>query len=295
MQAFGPYADVEIIDFTQLGNRTMFVISGKTGSGKTTIFDAISYAIYGKASGEDRNGPELRSQFARADLVTEVSLDFSIRNKVYSITRLPQQPKKKEKGEGFTTLPAKAELYSWDEKGEKKLIATKINEVEEKIKEIMLIDSNQFRQILMIPQGEFRKLLTSDSKDKEVILQRLFHTQIYKMVEDRLKVESTELKNSVEMQVQTRNENLRRIQTVTNDELKGYLEADSVNDMIMMPLLQDEISGMESLLEKLVISLKEKELEQDSLKGKLFEAETILKQIQTREALKTEKFNLNHK
>lgn len=292
MQAFGPYADVETIDFTQLGNRTMFVISGKTGSGKTTIFDAISYAIYGKASGEDRNGPELRSQFARADLVTEVSLDFSIRNKVYSITRLPQQPKKKEKGEGFTTLPAKAELYSWDENGEKKLIATKINEVEEKIKEIMLIDSNQFRQILMIPQGEFRKLLTSDSKDKEVILQRLFHTQIYKMVEERLKVESTELKNSVEMQVQTRNENLRRIQAVTNDELKGYLEADSVNDLIIMPLLQEEISGMESLLEKLVISLKEKEQEQDTLKGKLFEAETILKQIQTREALKEEKIKL---
>jgi exonuclease SbcC len=73
MQAFGPYADIETIDFTELGNRTMFVISGKTGAGKTTIFDAISYAIYGKASGEDRNGPELRSQFASADLVTEVS------------------------------------------------------------------------------------------------------------------------------------------------------------------------------------------------------------------------------
>lgn len=292
MQAFGPYADIETIDFTQLGNRTMFVISGKTGAGKTTIFDAISYAIYGKASGEDRNGPELRSQFARADLVTEVSLDFAIRNKVYSITRLPQQPKKKEKGEGYTTLPAKAELYSWDENGEKKLLATKINDVEEKIKEIMLIDSNQFRQILMIPQGEFRKLLTSDSKDKEVILQRLFHTQIYKMVEEKLKSESTELKNSVEMQVQTRNENLRRIQAVTNDELRGYLEADSVNDIILMPLLQEEINDMEKLLEKLTISLKEKEQEQDILKGKLFEAESILKQIQTREALKEEKSKL---
>ncbi|MFB3168111.1 SMC family ATPase [Neobacillus sp. 179-C4.2 HS] len=293
MQAFGPYAEVETIDFTELGNRTMFVISGKTGSGKTTIFDAISYAIYGKASGEDRNGPELRSQFARADLVTEVSLDFAIRNKVYSITRLPQQPKKKEKGEGFTTLPAKAELYSWDENGEKKLLAAKINDVDEKIKEIMLIDSNQFRQILMIPQGEFRKLLTSDSKDKEVILQRLFHTQIYKMVEEKLKTESTELKNSVEMQVQTRSENLRRIQAVTNEELKGYIEADSVNDVILMPLLEEEINGMESQLEKLVIALKEKEQEQDILKGKLFEAETILKQIQTREALKEEKIKLD--
>jgi DNA repair protein SbcC/Rad50 len=292
MQAFGPYAEVETIDFTQLGNRTMFVISGKTGAGKTTIFDAISYAIYGKASGEDRNGPELRSQFAKADLVTEVSLDFSIRNKAFSITRLPQQQKKKEKGEGFTTLPAKAELYSWDENGEKKLIASKINDVEEKIKEIMLIDSNQFRQILMIPQGEFRKLLTSDSKDKEVILQRLFHTQIYKMVEEKLKVEATELKNSVELQVQARNEAIRRIQAVTNEELIGYLEADSVNDVIMMPLLQEEISGMADMIETLVSTLKDKEKEQDDFKAKLFEAETIVKQIQTRDALKGEKIKL---
>ena len=87
MQAFGPYAGTEEIDFTSLGNRTMFVISGKTGAGKTTIFDAISYAIYGKASGEDRNGPDLRSQFAKEELLTEVSLDFSLRNKAYSITR----------------------------------------------------------------------------------------------------------------------------------------------------------------------------------------------------------------
>nr|WP_263327596.1 SMC family ATPase [Neobacillus sp. Marseille-Q6967] len=292
MQAFGPYADVETIDFTQLGNRTMFVISGKTGSGKTTIFDAISYAIYGKASGEDRNGPELRSQFAKDELLTEVSLDFSLRNKVYSITRLPQQPKKKEKGEGFTTFPAKAELYVWDENGEKKLIASKINEVEEKIKEIMLIDSNQFRQILMIPQGEFRKLLTSDSKDKELILQRLFHTQIYKLVEEKLKLEASELKKSVEDQVQARNEAIRRIQAVTNEELRGYLAADSVNDTLILPLLKDEINSMAELLDNLGVLLKEKEQEQDRLKVQLFEAEAILKQMHTKEELKTKKAQL---
>lgn len=94
MQAFGPYANKEVIDFTVLGNRTMFVISGKTGSGKTTIFDGISYAIYGKASGEDRNGPELRSQFAKDSLLTEVQLEFKLRNKQYLIIRTPQQEKK---------------------------------------------------------------------------------------------------------------------------------------------------------------------------------------------------------
>ncbi|MDQ0199748.1 SbcC/MukB-like Walker B domain-containing protein [Neobacillus ginsengisoli] len=293
MQAFGPYAGSETIDFSNLGNRTMFVISGKTGSGKTTIFDAISYAIYGKASGEDRNGPELRSQFAKEELLTEVSLDFSLRNKVYSITRSPQQQKRKEKGEGYTQIGAKAELYIWDENGEKKLIASKVNEVEEKIKEIMLIDSNQFRQILMIPQGEFRKLLTSDSKDKEVILQRLFHTQIYKFVEDKLKAEASELKKSVEDQVQARSEAIRRIQTMTNEELAGYLDAGSVNDTIVMPLLKAEIAGMSELLDHLNSQIKEKEREQDRLKGQLFEAEAILKQLQLKEELKLQKAGLD--
>ncbi|QIZ07875.1 SMC family ATPase [Priestia megaterium] len=292
MQAFGPYAGNEEIDFTALGNRTMFVISGKTGSGKTTIFDAISYAIYGKASGEDRNGPELRSQFAKDEVLTEVSLDFSLRNKAYSITRSPQQLKKKDKGDGYTQIGAKAELYMWTENGEKKLLASKINDVEEKIKEIMLIDANQFRQILMIPQGEFRKLLTSDSKDKEMILQRLFHTQLYKMVEDKLKEEATELKRTVEDQVQSRNEAIRRIHSVTNEELRGYLDADSVNDTIIMPLLQAEIAGMGVELEQLNHQLKGKVQEQDKLKGQLFEAEAILKQMLVKEELKGQKDSL---
>lgn len=289
MQAFGPYAERECIDFTELGNRTMFVISGKTGSGKTTIFDAISYAIYGKASSEDRNGPELRSHFASDDLLTEVSLDFSLRNQVYSITRSPQQLKKKEKGDGYTTIGAKAELYIWGPEGERKLLASKITDVEEKIKEIMLMDANQFRQILMIPQGEFRKLLTSDSKDKEVILQRLFHTQVYKLIEEKLKEEASELKKSVDAQVQSRNEAIRRIQAVTNDELREYVEAGSENDTLILPLLQEEISGLAELLEQLDGQLKAQVLRQDQVKAKLSEAETILEQLQTLEKLKNQK------
>ncbi|MDN3017061.1 SMC family ATPase [Paenibacillus sp. BSR1-1] len=292
MQAFGPYAGTETIDFSKLGNRTMFVISGKTGAGKTTIFDAISYAIYGKASGEDRNGPELRSQFAKDELLTEVTLDFSLRNKVYSITRSPQQQKKKDKGDGFTSIGAKAELYVLDESGEKKLLASKITDVEEKIKEIMLIDANQFRQILMIPQGEFRKLLTSDSKDKEVILQRLFHTQFYKMVEEKLRDEAAELKRSVEDQVQARNVAIRRVNAVVNEELREFLEADSVNDTIIMPLLQKEIAGLGEKLEQLDLQLKDKAREQDKLKNQLFEAEAILKQLQTKEELKEQRGTL---
>ncbi|GLB60875.1 AAA family ATPase [Cytobacillus sp. NCCP-133] len=292
MQAFGPYADCEHIDFTELGNRTMFVISGKTGSGKTTIFDGISYAIYGKASGEDRNGPELRSQFAKNETLTEVSLEFTLRNKTYYITRSPQQEKKKERGNGTTTVSAKAELYTYGNDGSRQLLASNVRDVDEKIKEIMIIDSNQFRQILMIPQGEFRKLLTSESKDKEVILQRLFHTQIYKRIEEKLKEEASELKKTVEDQVKLRNQHLQNAQVVYNEELKGYLEAGSVNDSILLPLLEAEITKMAEGIEQLTAAgMKQKE-KRDALQQKLFEAETIMKQLNTKEELKQRKNGL---
>ena len=137
MQAFGPYAGREIIDFRALGNRTMFVISGKTGSGKTTIFDGLSYAIYGKASGEDRSPTELRSQFAQNDDLTEVELLFSLRGKTYRIWRSPQQDKKKSRGEGFTTINARSELYVFDHDGKEKNNAANVRNVDEKVKELI--------------------------------------------------------------------------------------------------------------------------------------------------------------
>jgi DNA repair protein SbcC/Rad50 len=292
MQAFGPYAGTEIIDFRQLENRTMFVISGKTGAGKTTIFDGISFAIYGKASGEDRNGTDLRSQFADDDLLTEVGLEFSLRQKTYQITRSPLQEKKKKNGEGTTNVGAKAELYLVDENGELQLLASNVREVDEKIKEIMIIDSNQFRQILMIPQGEFRKLLTSDSKEKEVILQRLFHTEIYKRVEEKLKEEASVLKKSVEDQVEKRNSALRSIRAVENGELKEFVEAGSVNDVLILPLLKNEIGAMGSRMEQMSNERERLQQDRDKMQQRLFEAEATLKQIQTLDTLRTTKEKL---
>ena len=292
MQAFGPYADKEEIDFTLLGSRTMFVISGKTGSGKTTIFDGISYAIYGKASGEDRNGSDLRSQFASDDLPTEVALEFSLRNKIYYIKRSPQQEKKKDRGDGYTTVGAKAELYVNDQSGNRQLLAANVRDVDIKIKEIMLIDSNQFRQILMIPQGEFRKLLTSDSKEKEIILQRLFHTEIYKNIEEKLKEEATELKNSVEMQTNDRNQAIRNIQVHFHDELKGLLNEGSTNDTMIIPLLKEEINLSTLELGRLKTEAGEKETERGKLQQQLFEAEAIMKQLKSKEELTAKKAKL---
>ncbi|WP_071395160.1 AAA family ATPase [Bacillus tuaregi] len=291
MQAFGPYAAKEEIDFTLLGSRTMFVISGKTGAGKTTIFDGISYAIYGKASGEDRNGSELRSQFASDHFLTEVELEFRLRNKTYLIRRSPQQEKKKDRGEGMTMVGAKAELYVADEEGYR-ILASNVRDVDVKIKEIMLIDSNQFRQILMIPQGEFRKLLTSDSKEKELILQRLFHTEIYKRVEEKLKEEATELKNAVERQTNERNQNLSRIQPVLLEELKRVLKEEPENDVKLLPLLKEEIELLATELLQLQTNMSLKEAEKEKVQQQLYEGEAIMKQLQARDELQIRKREL---
>jgi exonuclease SbcC len=292
LQAFGPYAGKEEIDFSRLGNRTMFVICGKTGSGKTTIFDGISYAIYGKASGEDRNGPELRSHFANEETLTEVSLEFTLKGRRYYIWRSPQQYRKKKSGEGLTLVPAKAELYQYDEKGNKQLLGANVRDVDERIKEIMKIDSNQFRQILMIPQGEFRKLLTSDSKEKEVILQRLFHTEIYKRIEEKLKEEATELKRQVEKQSEDRDIAIRSIQAVYNEELISMMAADSVYDALILPQLRREIEAMDAKLIELKGEIREKQTQRDKLQQSIYEAEMIIKQLKAKEELREKKEEL---
>src|SRR5690606_32402212 len=155
-------------------------------AGKTTIFDGISFAIYGRASGDDRAGADLRSQFASENLATEVSLEFSLKGNTYYIWRSPQQAKKKSRGDGVTIINAKAEFYIVNPSGERKLLAANVRDTDEKIKLIIQLDVNQFRQILMIPQGEFRKLLISASKEKEAILQKLFHTELFKQIEENL-------------------------------------------------------------------------------------------------------------
>ncbi|EKZ4330046.1 SMC family ATPase [Listeria monocytogenes] len=185
MQAFGAYAKKEVIDFEKLGTEQIFVISGKTGAGKSTIFDAISFAIFGKANTFDRESFSMRSHFATDKEITEVTLAFRLKDKIYQISRIPQQEIAKQRGNGTTTSQQKAELYELIN-DEMKLLASSVRDVNTKMEELIQLNVDQFRQILMIPQGEFRELLVSDSKEKEVILQRLAHTVYYEKVENLL-------------------------------------------------------------------------------------------------------------
>ncbi|OZI11868.1 ATP-dependent dsDNA exonuclease [Bacillaceae bacterium SAS-127] len=284
MQAFGPYAKTEVIDFGQLENRTMFVISGRTGSGKTTIFDGISFAIYGRASGEGRTGAELRSHFASNDMLTEVMLQFSLKGHTYEIYRSPQQEKKKERGDGYRTVTAKAELYEWTNDGEKKLLAANVRDVDEKVKEIVQLDANQFRQILMIPQGEFRKLLVSDSKDKEQILQRLFHTQFYKKIEEKLKTEANALKQKVQSGAEERTQLLKSIQS-PSEEMVQLLEVSPLNEAAVRTQLATDIEDLTAQSQHIQQTLSNQSHLRDEWNRKLDQAERITSQIEKKEQL----------
>ena len=212
MRAFGPYATEEVIDFSKIGNEQIFVISGKTGAGKTTIFDAMSFALYGKANTNSRDGLSLRSHFAAEDVITEVELVFKIGNQLYQIIRSPQQEVQKKNSEDTRVVTAKAALYHFNNEAE--LIVSGVREVDEKIADIMQLDVNQFRQILMIPQNEFRELLVAPSKDKQLILQKLANTFLYKKLEDQLKEEQ----NSKLAEIQQTQKQIEQITTT----LQGF-------------------------------------------------------------------------
>ncbi|QSS98395.1 hypothetical protein IMZ31_09710 [Pontibacillus sp. ALD_SL1] len=197
IEAFGPYSKRQVVDFTQLGHETVFLITGPTGAGKTSIFDAMVYALYGRASGSDRDQDTLRSHFADEDQQTEVKFRFELKQHIYEVRRTPRQLKRKEKGEGFTEQPPKVELYRIKE-GDHELLASKIKEVNESIESMLHLDYEQFRKMIMIPQGEFRRLISENSKEREEILQKIFQTYVYEQMTDRLKEESKELKESIQ-------------------------------------------------------------------------------------------------
>ncbi|MET4561922.1 exonuclease SbcC [Lysinibacillus parviboronicapiens] len=195
--AFGPYKNTEIIDFQELGDHRLFAISGKTGAGKTTIFDAICYALYGSGSGEDRQDTAmLRSGFAEDDVYTAVELIFEMHGKTYQISRQPGHIKATNK----SVTGRKVELAQFKEGKLDFSIVEKqqTNEVDKKLQEIVGLTKDQFSQIVMLPQGEFRKLLTSDSTNKEAILRKIFKTDRFGDMTKKLDAKRKEAEKDLE-------------------------------------------------------------------------------------------------
>ncbi|XCD18291.1 SMC family ATPase [Vibrio sp. CB1-14] len=180
LQAFGPFSGVEHIDFRTLGDSPLFLINGPTGSGKSSILDAICYALYGETTGSERTGDQMRCDYADAKLLTNITFEFELAGVRYQITRSPDQEVPKQRGEGMTKRSHTAQLINLDND---ELIANKPKPVATAIQELMGLDVKQFRQVMVIPQGKFRELLTASSKEREAIFGQLFQTQIYTTIE----------------------------------------------------------------------------------------------------------------
>lgn len=188
--AFGPYAEKVDIDFEKLGKKGLYLITGDTGAGKTTIFDAITFALYGEASGNVREVNMFRSKYAKEDTPTFVELTFLYQNNRYHIRRNPEYMRKREKREGFTTQKADAVLTFFDDRAP----ITKSKEVTKAVTELIGIDRNQFIQIAMIAQGDFLKLLLCKTEERSKIFREIFDTKPYFLFQDRVKIESSNLK-----------------------------------------------------------------------------------------------------
>lgn len=198
MTAFGPYAGEETIDFTQLGDKRFFLITGPTGSGKTTILDAITFALYGTASGDLRDNRSLRSDYATPNRKTEVKFRFTNQDRTFEVTRTPEQVLNKQRGEGTRTVPAGASLVEITADGDRKVLGTTNNTVTRAVENLLGFQARQFRQLMVLPQGEFRRFLVADSKERKGILETLFKTGQYSALEDALDAKAKVLKKQYE-------------------------------------------------------------------------------------------------
>lgn len=262
MVGFGPYAGVQELDFDRLGSSGLYLITGDTGAGKTTIFDAITFALFGEASGNNRNPSMLRSKYAKEDMPTRVELTFAYGGKVYTVTRNPTYERAKTKGTGTTTESAGAELTYPDGRQ-----ITKRGEVDAAIREIVGLTREQFSQIAMISQGDFRKLLQAETSERQKIFRDIFKTDFYVMLQNQLKEKAGEVRGQRDQASQS----IRQyINGVTCDEdsvyaldvqkaKNGELPITEVMELLRTLLEQDRQAELTLEAE---LAAAEKELEQ---------------------------------
>ena len=186
--AFGPYAGETVVDLERLGSRGLYLITGDTGAGKTTIFDAITFALYGAASGDNREATMLRSKYADPKTPTYVELTFLYAGKRYTVRRNPEYERPALRGGGMTTQKADAELTFPDGR-----VIAKLKDVNSAVIDILGLDRNQFTQIAMIAQGDFLKLLLAETKERQAIFRKIFKTKNYQVFQDKLREHSVKL------------------------------------------------------------------------------------------------------
>lgn len=288
MSAFGPYAGEVTLDMQKLGKSGIYLITGDTGAGKTTIFDAISYALYGEASGNYRENTTLRSKYASADTPTFVELEFEYNNEIYKINRNPEYPRPNKRGEGFTKQSANAELvmpYG--------SVITKIKEVNAKVEEIIGINKNQFSQIAMIAQGDFRKLLNCETNERSKIFRKIFKTEPYHNIEIKLSSLFNELKRNREKEKSGIEQYINQLKCNENDTLSLELERAKSGDVLIEDVIKlaGEIINKDTLeytkTQKNIESINE-EIEKINSNIKLYENQEATKKAYAKASAKLE-------
>lgn len=277
MSAFGSYAGEECIDFSKI-DHGLFLITGDTGAGKTTIFDAVTFALYGESSGGRREGFMMRSQYAKEETETFVKLTFQVKELVYEVTRSPSynriSKRKNNDGEYKTVaVPAKVSLVLPD----KTEFIGSMKDINMKLEEIVGVDLNQFCQIAMIAQGEYLKLLLASSKERKEIFSKIFNTSIYSGIQQRLKEETANLYEKLEDNRKLYEHEIEKICCIPESEWKEKWE----NQILLLETGEEELV---ILLQNIITEAKQKEevwkMEGTKNQEELLEIEHQLKQAE---------------
>ncbi len=233
MSAFGAYADTEEIDFAQFGRSGLYLVTGDTGAGKTTIFDAICFALYGDTSGSLKDPSMLRSTYAKDTVRTEVVLTFEHQERIYTVQRNPEYQRKKTRGEGMTAEHANAQLTEPDGS-----LVTGTVRVSARITELLGVTREQFAQIAMLSQGEFQKLLLADTKERQKIFGGLFHTEHYHSLQEQLKNEHRAAREQCEDAKKSIAQYLSGLACEKEDALRGQAEQAAAGELPLAAAIQ---------------------------------------------------------
>ena len=248
MSAFGPYADKNVLELDKLGKSGIYLICGDTGAGKTTIFDAITYALFGEASGDVRETSTFRSKYAAPETLTYVELEFEYNGKKYSVKRSPEYMRPKTRGEGETRETASAELILPDSR-----VVSRPKEVNKEIESLLGINRKQFSQIAMIAQGDFRKLLDADTKARIEIFRQIFKTEPYNKLQYEIKEEALKASRIKEDIKKSIEQYINSVKCAENDELWLDLNLAQSGEMLsedVIKLIESIIASDETKLEK---------------------------------------------
>ena len=284
-QAFGPFVEEQGIDFSEIANDGLFLITGPTGAGKTSIFDAISFALYGKGSMEERERTNIRSDFADENIETYVQFEFYLKDKRIEIYRTPSYEKVGKDGKKNTKNPYARMIMFQDDK----LIIEESgsDKVTKKVEELLNLNYQQFRQIVMLPQGEFRRFILANSNEREEIFKRIFDISLYEKFEEKIDAMYKEIKRKLE-------DNKKEVEIIAKgilidtEEFQEFVNNSDLSPKKIIQHINQEVEQIHKSLETINIQKNENQSILKNLEEKLQKIKSNNELIDKREAIKKE-------